>query len=120
MAWIRSEMWWGMFSKPVWKRTWLLTMFWWRGVAGMLSCGWLKGKGRGGDTAKKVTGGAVVGAIIGGVAGGGTGAAIGAGVGGAAGAGAEVLTRGRAVRVPSETLLEFRLDQPVTVTPTQR
>jgi hypothetical protein len=79
----------------------------------------MKGKGRGGDTAKKVTGGAVVGAIIGGVAGGGTGAAIGAGVGGAAGAGAEVLTRGRAVRVPSETLLEFRLDQPVTVTPTQ-
>jgi hypothetical protein len=24
------------------------------------------------------------------------------------------------VRVPSETLLEFRLEQPVTVTPTQR
>jgi hypothetical protein len=80
----------------------------------------MKGKGRGGDTAKKVGGGAIVGAIIGGVAGGGTGAAIGAGVGGAAGAGAEILTRGRAVRVPSETLLEFRLDQPVTVTPTQR
>jgi hypothetical protein len=80
----------------------------------------MKGKGRGGDTAKKVGGGAIVGAIIGGVAGGGTGAAIGAGVGGAAGAGAEILTRGRAVRVPSETLLEFRLDQPVAVTPTQR
>jgi hypothetical protein len=80
----------------------------------------MKGKGRGGDTAKKVGGGAIVGAIIGGVAGGGTGAAIGAGVGGAAGAGAEILTRGRAVRVPTETLLEFRLDQPVTVTPTQR
>jgi hypothetical protein len=80
----------------------------------------MKGKGRGGDTAKKVGGGAIVGAIIGGVAGGGTGAAIGAGVGGAAGAGAEILTRGHAVRVPSETLLEFRLDQPVTVTPTQR
>src|SRR6202045_60949 len=80
----------------------------------------MKGKGRGGDTAKKVGGGAVIGAIIGGVAGGGTGAAIGAGVGGEAGAGAEILTRGRAVRVPSETLLEFRLDQPVTVTPTQR
>jgi len=80
----------------------------------------MKGKGRGGDTAKKVGGGAVIGAIIGGVAGGGTGAAIGAGVGGAAGAGAEILTRGRAVRVPSETLLEFRLEQPVTVTPTQR
>lgn len=80
----------------------------------------MKGKGRGGDTAKKVGGGAIVGAIIGGVAGGGAGAAIGAGVGGAAGAGAEILTRGRAVRVPSETLLEFRLDQPVTVTPTRR
>jgi hypothetical protein len=80
----------------------------------------MKGKGRGGDTAKKVGGGAIVGAIIGGVAGGGTGAAIGAGVGGAAGAGVEVLTKGRAVRVPSETLLEFRLEQPVTVTPTQR
>src|ERR1700688_745371 len=80
----------------------------------------MKGKCRGGDTAKKVGGGAIVGAIIGGVAGGGTGAAIGAGVGGAAGAGAEILTRGRAVRVPTETLLEFRLDQPVTVTPTQR
>ena len=80
----------------------------------------MKGKGRGGDTAKKVGGGAVIGAIIGGVAGGGTGAAIGAGVGGAAGAGAEILTRGRAVKVPSETLLEFRLEQPVTVTPTQR
>jgi hypothetical protein len=80
----------------------------------------MKGKGRGGDTAKKVGGGAIVGAIIGGVAGGGTGAAIGAGVGGAAGAGAEILTRGRAVRVPSETLLEFRLEQPVTLTPTQR
>jgi hypothetical protein len=80
----------------------------------------VKGRGRGGDTARKVGGGAVVGAIIGGVAGGGAGAAIGAGVGGAAGAGAEVLSRGHEVRVPSETLLEFRLDQPVTVTPTQR
>jgi hypothetical protein len=80
----------------------------------------VKGRGRGGETAAKVGGGAIVGAIIGGIAGGGTGAAIGAGVGGAAGAGAEVLTRGRAVRVPSETLLEFRLDQPVTVTPTQK
>src|SRR6202163_2932985 len=80
----------------------------------------MKGKGRGGDTDKKVGGGAVIGAIIGGVAGGGTGAAIGAGVGGAAGAGVEVLTRGKAVKVPSETLLEFRLEQTVTVTPTQR
>jgi hypothetical protein len=80
----------------------------------------LRGKGRGGDTAKKVGGGAVAGAIIGAIAGGGQGAAIGAGVGSAAGAGAQVLTRGHQVKVPSETLLEFRLDQPVTVTPTQQ
>jgi hypothetical protein len=76
----------------------------------------LKGKGRGANTAEKVGGGAVLGAIIGGIAGGGRGAAIGAGAGSAAGAGVQVLTRGQQVKVPSETLLEFRLQQPVTVT----
>jgi hypothetical protein len=80
----------------------------------------LKGKGRGADTAKKVTGGAVAGAIIGAIAGGGKGAAIGAGAGSAAGAGVQVFTRGQQVKVPSETLLEFRLQDPVTVGPTQR
>ncbi len=79
----------------------------------------LKGKGRGSDTAKKVGGGAVAGAIIGAIAGGGKGAAIGAGVGSAAGAGVQVLTKGQQVKVPSETLLEFRLQQPVTVAATQ-
>jgi hypothetical protein len=80
----------------------------------------LQGKGRGSNTAKKVGGGAVAGAIIGAIAGGGKGAAIGAGVGSAAGAGVQVLTKGQQVRVPSETLLEFRLQQPATVAPTQR
>jgi hypothetical protein len=80
----------------------------------------LKGKGRGSDTAKKVGGGAAVGAIIGAIAGGGKGAAIGAGVGSAAGAGVQVMTKGQQVKVPSETLLEFRLQQPVTVTLAQR
>lgn len=79
----------------------------------------LQGKGRGSDTAKKVGGGAVVGAIIGAIAGGGRGAAIGAGAGSAAGAGVQVFTRGQQVKVPSETLLEFRLQQPATVTATQ-
>ena len=78
----------------------------------------LRGKGRGSDTAKKVGGGAVAGAIIGAIAGHGKGAAIGAGVGSAAGAGVQVFTRGQQVKVPSETLLEFRLQQPVTVGPT--
>jgi hypothetical protein len=80
----------------------------------------LKGQGRGADTAKKVGGGAVFGAIIGAIAGGGKGAAIGAGAGSAAGAGVQVFTRGKQVKVPSETLLEFRLEQPATVAATQR
>lgn len=80
----------------------------------------VQGKGRGGDTAKKVGGGAILGAIIGGVVGGGKGAAVGAAAGGGAGAGVQVLTKGQQVKVPSETLLEFRLQQPVTVTATSR
>lgn len=80
----------------------------------------LKGKGRGKNTAEKVGGGAAVGAIIGAIAGGGKGAAIGAGVGAGAGGAVQVLTRGQQVKVPSETLLEFRLQQPATVAPTQR
>ncbi len=80
----------------------------------------VQGKSRGADSAKKVGGGAVLGAIIGGIAGGGKGAAIGAAAGGGAGAGVQVLTKGQQVKVPSETLLEFRLQQAVNVTPTER
>jgi len=79
----------------------------------------LKGKGRGKNTAEKVGGGAALGAIIGAIAGGGKGAAIGAGVGAGAGGAVQVLTRGQQVKVPSETLLEFRLQQPAMVTPTR-
>lgn len=79
-----------------------------------------QGKSRGADSAKKVGGGAVLGAIIGGIAGGGKGAAIGAAAGGGAGAGVQILTKGQQVKVPSETLLEFRLQKEVTVTPTAR
>jgi hypothetical protein len=78
----------------------------------------LRGKGRGKNTAEKVGGGAALGAIIGGIAGGGKGAAIGAGVGAGAGGTVQVLTRGQQVKVPSETVLEFRLQQSVTVTST--
>jgi hypothetical protein len=80
----------------------------------------LQGKGRGKNTAEKVGGGAALGAIIGAIAGGGKGAAIGAGVGAGAGGAVQVLTRGQQVKVPSETVLEFRLQQAATVTPTQR
>ncbi len=75
----------------------------------------VSGKSRGGDTAKKVGGGAVIGAVIGAIAGGGKGAAIGAGVGAGAGTAIQVLTKGEQVRVPSETMLEFRIEQPFTV-----
>jgi len=79
----------------------------------------LQGKGQGSSTAKKVGGGAALGAIIGAIAGGGKGAAIGAAAGGATGGAVQVLTKGAQVKIPSETLLEFRLQQPVSVAPTQ-
>lgn len=68
------------------------------------------------NDAAKVGAGAAVGAIIGAIAGGGKGAAIGAGVGGGAGAGTVLMTRGKAVTLPSETRINFRLNAPVTVT----
>jgi BON domain len=73
------------------------------------------GDSRGKNTAEKVGGGAVIGAIIGALAGGGKGAAIGAGVGGAGGGVYQAATHGKQVRIPSETKLDFQLDQPLTV-----
>jgi len=72
----------------------------------------VKGKGEGGNTAKKVVGGAGLGALIGGLAGGGKGAGIGALVGLGAGTAVAATKKGEQVSVPSETLLEFRLEQP--------
>jgi hypothetical protein len=72
-----------------------------------------EGLGANKRTGKYVGGGAVLGAIIGGIAGGGKGAAIGAGAGAAAGAGTQVLTRGKSVKVPAESLLTFRLTEPL-------
>ena len=73
------------------------------------------GKSQGASTAKRTVGGAALGAIIGAVADGGQGAAIGAGVGAAAGAGSEIITGGDQVKVPSETLLDFTLQQDVSI-----
>jgi hypothetical protein len=75
----------------------------------------LTGKSRGASTAKRTVGGAAVGSIIGAIAGGGKGAAIGAGVGAGAGAGSEIITKGDQVKVPSETLLDFTLQQDVSI-----
>jgi hypothetical protein len=73
----------------------------------------VKGKGEGGNTAKKVVGGAGLGALIGGIAGGGKGAGIGALAGAGAGTAVAASKKGQQVSVPSETLLEFRLEYPV-------
>ena len=73
----------------------------------------VQGKSRGNQTAEHAGIGAVLGGVIGALAGGGKGAAIGAGVGAGAGAATQVLTHGQQVHVPSETVLNFTLEQPV-------
>jgi len=70
-------------------------------------------QGKGKRSAMFVGGGAGAGALIGGLAGGGKGAAIGAASGAAVGTGAEVMTKGQRVRIPSETRLTFTLQQPI-------
>ena len=72
-----------------------------------------EGLGANSRTGKYVGGGAILGGIVGAIAGGGEGAAIGAAAGAGAGAAAEVATSGPRVRIPSETVLRFRLDHPV-------
>ena len=74
-----------------------------------------EGIGKNERTGKYVGGGAIVGSIIGAIAGGGKGAAIGAITGAGAGAAAQTVTRGGSVRLPSESVLTFRLDRPLMV-----
>jgi hypothetical protein len=76
-----------------------------------------RGLGSNKRTAETVGGGAALGTIIGAVAGGGKGAAIGAVAGAAGGAGVQIMTRGRDVRVPADTVLRFRLDRAVVLHP---
>jgi hypothetical protein len=80
-------------------------------------------RGRNGVGANKRTaefagGGAAVGAIIGAIAGHGKGAAIGAGSGAGAGALTEILTKGT-IKVPVESVLTFKLEQPLSVVAAQ-
>jgi len=67
--------------------------------------------------AAKVGIGAGIGAAIGAIAGGGEGAAIGAGAGGAAGTGLVLATHGDPAVIGAESVLTFRLTEPVTVEP---
>ncbi len=75
----------------------------------------VSGKSRGASTAKRAVGGAVLGALIGAAADGGEGAAIGAGAGAGVGATSEIITGGDQVKVPSETFLDFTLQQDVSI-----
>jgi hypothetical protein len=76
----------------------------------------VSGKSQGKGTAEKAGAGAVIGTIVGAIAGRGAGAAVGAAVGAGAGTVYQTMTKGKQVKVPSETRLDFLLDQPVTVT----
>lgn len=76
-----------------------------------------EGASRGKRSAVIIGGGAAAGAVIGAIAGGGKGAAIGAAAGAGTGTGVQALTKGEQIKLPSETLLEFQLKAPLTVTP---
>jgi len=76
-----------------------------------------QGSSRGKNTAEKVGAGAGIGAIIGAIAGGGKGAAIGAAAGGGLGGGVQAATKGQQIKLPSETVLNFTLQAPLTVVP---
>jgi hypothetical protein len=74
-----------------------------------------KGIGKNRRTGEYVGGGAALGTLLGAIAGGGKGAAIGAVAGAAAGGTTQVLTKGKEVKIPAETTLRFRLDQPLSL-----
>jgi BON domain len=78
-----------------------------------------QGSSRGKNTAAKVGAGAGIGAIIGAIAGGGKGAAIGAAAGGGLGGGVQAATKGQQIKLPSETVLNFTLQAPLTVVETK-
>ena len=70
---------------------------------------------RGARSAKVIGGTTALGAVLGGIAGGGRGAAIGAGSGAAVGTGAQVITAGQRVRIPSESRLVFILTNGIRI-----
>jgi hypothetical protein len=75
-----------------------------------------QGNSRTTNTAEKVGAGAVIGAIIGGIAGGGKGAGIGAAAGGGLGGGVQAAGKGQQINLPTESVLNFTLQSPLTVT----
>jgi hypothetical protein len=74
-----------------------------------------EGKSRGKSTAEKVGGGAILGGIIGAIAGGGKGAAIGTAAGAGAGGATQAASKSQQIKLPSETILNFVLQEPIEV-----
>ena len=74
-----------------------------------------QGSSRGKNTAEKVGGGAILGGIIGAIAGGGKGAAIGTAAGAGVGGGVQAASKSQQIKLPSETVLNFTLQAPITV-----
>jgi hypothetical protein len=75
-----------------------------------------EGPSRNVRSAATIGGGASLGAVLGGILGGGKGAAIGAMIGAGAGTGVQAAGRGAAVQLPAETMFNFKLQSPLTVT----
>ena len=78
----------------------------------------MQGSSRGKNTAEKVGAGAGIGALIGAL-GGGKGVVIGA-VGGVIGGGVQAASKGQQIKLPSETVMNFTLQAPVTVVATNQ
>jgi hypothetical protein len=72
----------------------------------------VKGSSSGKRSAKRLLGGAGLGAVVGAMAG---NAGMGAAIGATAGGVASVAQKGQAIQVPSETLLQFTLQQPASL-----
>jgi len=77
-----------------------------------------EGGSRSKSTAEKVGGGAVLGGIIGAIAGGGRGAVIGTAAGAGAGGAVQAGSKNQQIKLPSEMVLNFTLQAPLTVTRT--
>ena len=84
------------------------------GTSGQLESG-ARTIGANRDTAVYVGGGALLGTIVGAITGGTKGAAIGAAIGAGAGAGAQIITKGKSVYLPAESLVTFRLARRLNV-----
>jgi BON domain len=79
---------------------------------------WTKsGTGKGKGTATKVGAGTAVGAVLGGIFGGGKGAAIGAAAGAGAGTAGSAVGKGQQIDLKPEAVINFSLQNSLTVTP---